>query len=636
MMVLLLTRPAFCTCTNPITASPNPINFGTVGVGLGLYNAYELTLTNHCSQTVKVNSLTFSSSVFGLNDGVVPRYVSANSVDHWSIAFRPAAGQAYSGSLTLNLASFPPVVVTLTGTGVVNTGAPSLTTTSIDFGNVTIGSKATRNVTLTNNGTATFQLTQLDTYVPFQVPLVTTPITIAPSQHYNFGISYTATAPGPVSGTVTLVFDQLPAEGIDIAATGIAAASVALSSFPVLPSAIQGSPYLATLQATGGTPPYSFHITQGLIPGLTFSTSTGTFSGTVASSVKVNNYAITVQIDDSSRPQQQSNVTITIPVGATTGANCSVIDFDAPGTKTPLTALNDLGTNSYGTGCPEPEGCMGGLYPNGSNSDPDPHASDGITAGQGIQPRDADGTVDPVNGSIVFMSLGVSNTEQPFTDFMNAANGDPEKNPKVAVVNGALGGETAASLASATAGYFSTVTDYILPFYGYTAEQVAALWIDTVDSGDNAGFPGDAITLKGELEAIAADAKVYFPNAVIAYMGALNYTGYSQGVSTILPEPQAYDSGWADKWSIEDQINGTCCNYNPANGTVVAPWMGWGYYYWANGLLARQAGTTWSCKDLESDGTHPASPSGHLKIADGLLNFLKTDPTATPWFLAQP
>lgn len=634
VVLLFIAGAAFGTCTNPITAKPSSINFGNAGVGLGLYNSQLFTLTNHCSQTVTVNSLTFSFPVFGLADGVLPRYVGANSSDNWSIAFRPTAGQVYTGTLSINLAGFTPVIITLKGTGVVNTGVPSLSLNSINFGDVPIGSTASQNVTLTNNGTASFELTELNTYAPFQLPPVTTAVTIAPGQTYKFGVSYTATTVGAVTGAVTLVYNQLPAQGIDITATGTAASSVALSSFPVLPAATQGPPYLATLEASGGKAPYTYHITQGNIPGLTFTSSTGTFSGTVSSTVKTGSYNVTVQIDDSSQPQQQTNATLTLPVGAQTGSNCSIIDFDVPNTTTPLTALNDLGTGTYGAGCPENEGCEGGLFPDGSNTDPDPHASDGISIGKTVQPRDGDGNIDPVNGAIVFMSLGVSNTQQPFIDLMNAANGDPLKNPKVAIVNGALGGETADGLATSTSGYLSTVINYILPFYGYTAQQVAAIWLDTVDSGDNSGFPTDAENLLGYLKTISTDIKTDFPNMVLTYLGSLNYTGYSQGVSTILPEPQAYDSAWADKWLVEDQINGTCCNYNPSKGKVVSPWITWGDYYWANGLLARQDGTYWSCQDDNADGTHPAYPGGHLKIADGLLGFLKNDATATPWFLA--
>ncbi|HEY6292358.1 MAG TPA: choice-of-anchor D domain-containing protein [Terriglobia bacterium] len=644
-ILFLLAGTSFATCTNPISASPSSVNFGTVGLGIGLFGAHGLELINSCNVTITVNSFTFNPPVFGLADGVIPRYINANSNDQWSIAFRPAAAQVYNGTLTINLAGgYPSVVMSLTGTGVANAGVASLSANSVNFGNVPLGSTVTHNMTLTNSGTASFTLTELNTYSPFQVTPLPSAVSIGAGKTYNFTISYTATTLGAVTGAVNLVYNLLTPQSIDLTATGTAPAGVAFTSFPVLPAATQGSSYLATLHATGGTSPYTFHITKGsaIISGLTFTTSTGTFGGSVASTVALGNYTLTIQVDDSSKPQKTSTTTFTLPVGAQTGANCNVIEFDVPDTTTPLTALNDLGTGTYdpfGTSCPEAEGCEGGLYPGGSNTDPSPHASDGVTIGQDIQPRDANGTIDPTNGSIVFMALGVSNTQQPFNDFMNMANGDPDRNPRVAIVNGALGGETAVGLDTST--YLSTVIDYVLPFYGYTPQQVAAVWLDTVNSGDTSGFPNDATTLQQELETgtdgfpgIVETLKTDFPNLALAYLGAVNYTGYAQGVSTVLPEPQSYDASWGDKWAIEDQINGTCCNYNAAKGTVVAPWMGWGDYYWANGLLARQDGTYWSCQDLSFDGTHPVYPSGHLKIGFGLLNFLKTDPTATPWYVA--
>ena len=62
--------------------------------------------------------------------------------------------------------------------------------------------------------------------------------------------------------------------------------------------------------------------------------------------------------------------------------------------------------------------------------------------------------------------------------------------------------------------------------------------------------------------------------------------------------------------------------------------MDWGNYDWANGLLARSDGLVWTCQDMESDGTHPSTAFGREKDANLLLNFLRSDDTATPWFLA--
>lgn len=87
---------------------------------------------------------------------------------------------------------------------------------------------------------------------------------------------------------------------------------------------------------------------------------------------------------------------------------------------------------------------------------------------------------------------------------------------------------------------------------------------------------------------------------------------------------------------IQDQINGVAAmNYNPANGPVLAPWVAWGAYTWANGMLARSDGQVWTCQDLEADGTHTSQPGGGTeRVSNMLMNFMKTNDATAPWFLA--
>jgi PKD repeat protein len=87
------------------------------------------------------------------------------------------------------------------------------------------------------------------------------------------------------------------------------------------------------------------------------------------------------------------------------------------------------------------------------------------------------------------------------------------------------------------------------------------------------------------------------------------------------------------RWTIEDQLKGSAnLNFDPKKGAVVAPWIAWGPYLWADGTNPRSDGFVWLCSDLEADFTHP-SASGRHKVAHELLAFFKTHPTATPWFL---
>jgi hypothetical protein len=43
----------------------------------------------------------------------------------------------------------------------------------------------------------------------------------------------------------------------------------------------------------------------------------------------------------------------------------------------------------------------------------------------------------------------------------------------------------------------------------------------------------------------------------------------------------------------------------------------------------------WQCSDFNSDGTHP-SAQGRMKVANMLLSFVHSEPTAASWYLAQP
>jgi hypothetical protein len=144
------------------------------------------------------------------------------------------------------------------------------------------------------------------------------------------------------------------------------------------------------------------------------------------------------------------------------------------------------------------------------------------------------------------------------------------------------------------------------------------------------GFLQAAQKLQGDLEAIARNITKFMPHTKIAYLSSMTHVFNTMGLQ---PEPYAYETGFAVKWTIQDQMNGKGnLNFDPTKGAVVAPLLLWGPYLWANGNSARSDGFTWNQSDTGGDGTHP-SASGVTKVADMLLAFFKTDPTASSWFL---
>ncbi|MEK6570938.1 MAG: hypothetical protein AABZ61_06180, partial [Bacteroidota bacterium] len=225
--------------------------------------------------------------------------------------------------------------------------------------------------------------------------------------------------------------------------------------------------------------------------------------------------------------------------------------------------------------------------------------------------------------------LAWSNATQEFSVFKSIADTTSSKNPKLVIVDGAQGGQTAAIISNPSANFW-TVIDQRLTTAGVTRQQVQAAWVKEANAGPTESFPRHAQILDSQFVLISRILKSRYPNIMLAYWSSRTYGGYA--TTNLNPEPYAYESGFAVKWTITRQINGdTALTYSGQNAR--APWLSWGAYLWADGLVPRSDGLTWICDDfVTSDRTHP-SASGRLKVAQMLLNFFKTDTTTKGWFL---
>jgi putative Ig domain-containing protein len=98
--------------------------------------------------------------------------------------------------------------------------------------------------------------------------------------------------------------DPPPAESITITTTSLPSGQINLA-------------YSTTLAATGGTSPLTWTLTSGALPtGLQLNASTGAIAGTPT--VSVTNSPLTIQVKDSSTPQQTKSVSLTLTIAPTT------------------------------------------------------------------------------------------------------------------------------------------------------------------------------------------------------------------------------------------------------------------------------------------------------------------------------
>lgn len=289
---------------------------------------------------------------------------------------------------------------------------------------------------------------------------------------------------------------------------------------------------------------------------------------------------------------------------------------DCRGTSKGLTPFVDPNPPDY-------QGQAATLYP-GGNRPPASHLAAGLRRAAEIVPRDAAGSPDPA-GTIVFLSIGMSNTTQEFTAFSALARNDGERNPRVLPVDGAIGGMTPERIVADPEQYWSRV-EARLAQNRVTNAQVQAAWLKEAEAGPNDGFPSYPRRLEAGIAALIRQARERFPNLKIVYLSSRTYGGYAS--TSLNPEPYAYQSAFAVRWLIERQIAG-----DPE--LTASPWLAWGPYLWADGTTPRVDGLTWECGNFQpSDGTHP-SESGRLKVARMLLDFLHSDATARAWYVAR-
>ena len=284
--------------------------------------------------------------------------------------------------------------------------------------------------------------------------------------------------------------------------------------------------------------------------------------------------------------------------GSRIGADCTL-------TSTGLLPLTDMCSRRY-------RGYRGGLYPGGLDRAPAKYLRKGQAASK---------QVHPIDGKIVLLSIGMSNATEEFSAFKRSSDRDTQVNPNLVVVDGAQDGYDATKLIAKPV-YWDNA-DARLAAEGVSAAQVQVVWLKEAIAGEHRPFPRDMKALQKDLRQIIRTMRLRYPNLKLIYVSSRTYAGYA--ITGLNPEPAAYDSGYAVRGVIQDRIQ----------GRLKGPWVAWGPYLWTDGLAGRADGLTWTCDDVQDDGTHP-SKNGVQKVVTLLTTFFKTDPTAKRWYVARP
>ena len=196
------------TATSPqLTVSPMTVDFGNVALNTTANKT--ITLTSSGTAVLTINSVDISGTGFTVSGANFPVTLNPKDSVTLQVKFDPQAAGDVTGKLTItsNSSTGATTVVELSGTGTITTTVPKLqvSSTSLDFGDVTVGSTKTLNLALTSSGTAPVTINSVTIKgAGFSDSGQAFPLTLKPNDSVTLKVQFDPAAAGAVTGQLTI------------------------------------------------------------------------------------------------------------------------------------------------------------------------------------------------------------------------------------------------------------------------------------------------------------------------------------------------------------------------------------------------------------------------------------------------
>jgi hypothetical protein len=238
-----------------ISLSPPSVSFGPVAVGNTV--SQSITVSNTGGSDLFITQASVAAQGITVSGISLPMTVSAGAQSTFDVVFSPIATGNVSGAVSvLSNASSSPATVAFNGSGVPATFLLDASSTSLNFENVTTGSRSVRGVTLTNTGNSNISVSNVDVSgAGFTASGVSTGQILTPGQTAALNVTFTPAAAASVAGSVTLTSNATNSPAtISLLGAGAqpgphsvtlnwTASTSAVAGYNVYQSAVFGGPY---------------------------------------------------------------------------------------------------------------------------------------------------------------------------------------------------------------------------------------------------------------------------------------------------------------------------------------------------------------------------------------------------------
>jgi Abnormal spindle-like microcephaly-assoc'd, ASPM-SPD-2-Hydin len=197
-------------------------NFGQVGIGDSI--SFSIQLSNTGSKTLRISSKSMSGSGFSFGEFSLPVNVAPGGMVSLPVNFQPPAPGYSKGLITLKSNSpNSPLLMFLSGYGTRASGAElKVSPSTLNFGNVTVGSSATQQAQLVASGGSVTISSDESTSSEFAIVGLTLPVTITAGKSLTITIQFTPNASGAANGKAEFVSNAVDSTTIEqLTGTGV-------------------------------------------------------------------------------------------------------------------------------------------------------------------------------------------------------------------------------------------------------------------------------------------------------------------------------------------------------------------------------------------------------------------------------
>lgn len=209
-----------------VVITPNAISFGNVGVGSSANQT--VIVSNHSAVAVTLTNVSATGVGFSVAGFPGTAILRTGQTIKLTAVFKPKSLGEQSGSISVTMARQPaPVTATLTGTG--STSKLSMTPSTVDFGNVSVGSPTSQTLKLTNEGSESVEIKSASASgTGFSMSGLNTPQALTPNQSVIFIAKFDPTSAGSKTGAISVTVGG-GTEAVSLSGVGVSS-SVGLSA----------------------------------------------------------------------------------------------------------------------------------------------------------------------------------------------------------------------------------------------------------------------------------------------------------------------------------------------------------------------------------------------------------------------